>query len=247
MRIWFCGVAALALAAPAAAQPASDADLAALARSLRAAVEARDARPIEGALSTRFVALECSANPLKPCAPGKAKPVGAKTLTAAGKLRLAVCCEGRPAPETPLAEQYETLFAVLGATLDAGSFAPNPDDRRAVCSPALPAFDRARAAKTAKAAGVEPENLRVASAPIPLREKPTAESPVAATLAPGDVVALVTDLTSETPPGWTAIGFGSRRVLYADSLGLEELTPSALCFAKDRTGWKIAYAIRRGG
>lgn len=246
MRFWSCVVAALALAPPAVAQPV-DADLAALARSLRSAIEARDARAIEGALSARFVALECPANPLKPCAPGKAKPVGAKSLAAAEKLRLATCCEGKPAPETPLSEQYETLFAVLGATLGAGTFAPNPDDPKAVCSPALPAFDRARAAKTAKAAGVEPENLRVASRPIALREKPSAGSPVADTLAPGDVAALVTDLTSETPAGWTAIGFGSRRVLYTDSLGLEELTPSALCFSNEKNGWKIAYAIQRGG
>lgn len=244
MRAASCLAAAL-MAAPACAQ-SPDPSLVALAGSLRAAVAARDAAAIESALSARFVALECSGDPLKPCAPGKAKTLGAKSLSPADRLRLAICCDGKPAPDTPRAEQYETLFAVLGATLSE-SFAPNPDDRKAVCSPALPAFDRAKAARAVKAAGTEPENLRIAGAEIALRAQPSAEAPVVRALQVGEVAPLVTDLTSQTPAGWTAVGVGAGRALYTNALGLEELTPAALCFGKEGAGWRIVYAIQRGG
>lgn len=231
---------ALAFVGPAVADPA------ARAHELRAAVAAKNIDALAAALAPNFAVLACSANPLKACAPDKVKSIGAKTAKPLDRLRLALCCEGKPAPDMPQAEQNDTLFAILGATLATATLAPNPNDKKAVCTPALPAFDRAKAAKSAKVAGVEPENLRIAGQAITLRERPAPDSAVAATLASGDVVALVAELTNAPPAGWTAVSLGKDRIGYTDALGLEDLTPAALCFTQNKGVWSLAYFIQRG-
>lgn len=225
----------------------SDADLAVLLKDARAAVDAKDAAALAALLSEKFVALDCPANPLKACAPGKAKVVGAKTAKPIDRLRLAMCCEGKPSPETPEAAQNDTMFAILAANLGAGGVGANPDAKGEVCAPALPRLDRVKAAAAAKAAGVEPENLRVAAVAIPLREKPASGAEAVSQLDPGDLAPLVTDLTGNTPSGWNAIAMTDGAVGYTDALGLDELTPGAVCFAKDKGRWRIVSTIQRGG
>lgn len=225
----------------------SDADLAALVKATRAAVEAKDAGALSALLSEKFVALDCVANPLKPCAPGKAKSVGARNARPIDRLRLAFCCEGKPAPDMPEAAQNDTMFAILAANLAAGGLGANPDAKGEVCAPALPRLDRARAGAAAKAAGVEPENLRVAAASISLREKPDSGAAAVSHLDPGDLAPIVTDLTANTPSGWSAIALPDGAIGYTDALGLDELTPSAICFGRDKAGWKIVATIQRGG
>jgi len=251
-------------AAPALAQPPSskpykpiavaydrgaenDAGLGALVKEARTAVAAKDAGALAPLLSDKFVALDCPANPLKPCAPGKAKAVGARNARPLDRLRLAFCCDGKPSPDMPEAAQNETMFAILAAAFATGGLGANPDVRDEVCAPALPRFDRARAAAAAKAAGVEPENLRVASVEIPLRAKPDAASPATTRLDANDLAPIVTDLTGNTPSGWNAIALPDGGIGYTDALGLDELTPGAICFGKDKGRWKIVATIQRGG
>lgn len=224
-----------------------DPDLSAIVKAARAAVDAKDAQALTALLSDRFIALDCAANPLKPCAPGKAKAVGAKNARPIDRLRLAFCCEGKPAPDMPVESQNETMFAILAANLVGGGLSANPDAKGEYCAPALPRIDRKRAAEAAKAAGVEPENLRVASAVISLREKPAADSQAISRLDAGDIAPIVTDLTANIPSGWNAIALPDGGIGYTDALGLDELTPGAVCFGKDKGRWKIVATIQRGG
>ena len=224
----------------------NDASLAAVVKQAGAAVQAKDAAALAALISDRFVALDCPANPLKACAPGKARAIG-KGGKPLDRLRLAMCCEGKPAPDMPEAAQNETMFAILAANLGAGGLGANPDAKGEVCAPALPRLDRAKAAAAAKAAGVEPENLRVASAQIVLRAKPAATAEAISQLEAGDLAPLVTDLTQNTPSGWNAIAMTDGAIGFTDALGLDELTPGAVCFGKDKGGWKIVSTIQRGG
>ena len=225
--------------------PEGAADLGALLNVLRNAARAKQAEPFEATIAPSFVALDCAANPLKPCAPRKAKAIGGKAGKPLDRMRLAFCCEGKPAPDTPIESQSETMFAILAATLGAQSLGANPDSKGEDCAPALPAFDRAKAAKAAKAAGVEPENLRVATVTMSLRRRPTREAEPAATLEAGALAPIVTDLTSDTPAGWTAIGLPDGTVGYTDALGFDELTPAAICFGKVKGQWRIVSTIQR--
>lgn len=222
-----------------------DAELAAVVKSLRAIVEARDATTLSSILSEKFVALECSASPLKPCAPGKAKALGKGRPIE--RMRLAFCCEGKPSPDMPEAAQNETMFAILAADLAVGGLGANPDAKGEVCAPALPRIDRAKAAAAAKAAGVEPENLRVASSLIGLRARPGPDAPQISRLDPRDLAPIVTDLTANTPSGWNAIGLPDGSIGFTDALGLDELTPAAVCFGKEGGRWRIVSTIQRGG
>lgn len=224
----------------------SDADLAAFVNQAGAVVQAKDVAALAPLLSEKFVALDCPANPLKACAPGKAKTVG-KGGKPLDRLRLGLCCEGKPAPDMPEAAQNDTMFAILAANLAAGGLGANPDAKDQVCAPALPRLDRVKAGAAVKAAGVEPENLRVASAPIVLRAKPAATAEAISKLDAGDLAPLVTDLTQNTPSGWNGIAMTDGAIGYTDALGLDELTPGAICFGKDKGGWKIVATIQRGG
>ena len=94
---------------------------------------------------------------------------------------------------------------------------------------------------------MEPENLRVASAVIPLRAKPAAESEAISRLDIGDIAPVVTDLTANIPSGWNAIALPDGGIGFTDALGLDELTPGAICFGKDKGRWKIVATIQRGG
>ena len=224
---------------------AGDADLGSLLNVLRAAAQSHNGAALEAALAPNFVALDCAASPLKACGPGKTKTIGARGGRSIDRMRLAFCCEGKPSPDMPPDAQNDTMFAILGATLAAPSIGANPDAKGQVCMPALPRFDRALAAKAAKAAGVEPENLRIAAAETPLLGRPAKNAPPIANLAAGDLAPVVTDLTADTPPGWTAIGLPDGAIGYTDALTLDELTPAAICFSRDKGQWRIVATILR--
>ena len=66
-------------------------------------------------------------------------------------------------------------------------------------------------------------------------------------LAIGDLAPIVTDLTGNVPSGWNAIGLPDGSIGYSDALGLDELTPGAICFGRDKGRWKIVATIQRGG
>jgi len=225
-----------------------DGDLAQLLKVLRNGAQGKHVPSFEATISPNFVALDCAASPLKPCAAGKAKVVGGaatKKQKPLDRMRLAFCCEGKPAPDMPAEAQDDTMFAILATTLGANSLGANPDAKGQVCAPALPAFDRKKAAAAARAAGIEPENLRVAAADVPLVAKPVRGAPPAGKLEAGDLAPIVTDLTTNTPAGWSAIGLPDGTIGYTNALGLEELTPAAICFGKEKGQWRIVSTIQR--
>ena len=117
-KFLLAALAAFALLSPALAQTAGkpyppvaasydraaedDADLAQLMKILRNAAQAKDTTSFEATISPGFVALDCSASPLKPCGPGKARAVGGEATRKQKpfeRMRLAFCCEGKPAPD----------------------------------------------------------------------------------------------------------------------------------------------------
>lgn len=212
---------------------------------LRSAVQAKRIRPIERALARGFVALNCAASPLAPCAPGKAPELGRRIGEPLQRMRLAFCCGGAAAPDVSTAAQDDTLFATADSALGAGAPGANPDAPGEICAPALPRLDRAKVAAAAQAAGVEPENLRVATADLPLREQPAGDRK--GVLSAGSIAPIVTDLTRETPAGWTAIALPDGSIGYTDHLGLDEIAPAALCFGRIDGRWRIVAAILRGG
>jgi hypothetical protein len=225
-----------------------DPDLAQLLKVLRNAAQTKHVPSFEATISPNFVALDCAASPLKPCAAGKGKVVGGaatKKQKPLDRMRLAFCCDGKPSPDMPAQAQDETMFAILGATLGASSLGANPDAKGQVCAPALPAVDRRKAAAAAKAAGIEPENLRVATADVPLLSKPARGASPAGKLEAGDLAPIVTDLTTDTPAGWSAIALPDGTVGYTNALGLDELTPAAICFGKEKGQWRIVSTIQR--
>lgn len=224
-----------------------DAGLTAFVAGLRKAVEAKNVPSIEAALSRKFAALNCTANPLDACAPGKATALGAAIVDPLQRMRLSFCCGGAAAPDMSAQDQNETMFAILSGALASTSLGANPDGAGEICAPALPRIDRPMVAAAAKSAGVEPENLRVAAVGIPLRDKPGPDAGAKAPLAPGAVAPIVTDLTTATPAGWTAVRLPDGSIGYTDALGFDDLTPAALCFGKENGRWKIVATIQRGG
>jgi hypothetical protein len=112
----------------------------------------------------------------------------------------------------------------------------------------LAKFDHTKAAKAVKAAGIDPENLRIAGADIPLREKPAEDAPVALAIKPGDLLPLVVELTMTIPAGWNSIALPKGGLGFTDQVGINELTPPAVCFLRNAKGeWEIAFTIQRGG
>ncbi|MEI2734847.1 MAG: hypothetical protein V9G24_08550 [Rhodoblastus sp.] len=87
----------------------------------------------------------------------------------------------------------------------------------------------------------------MASVAIPLRAKPAQGAEAISQLDPGDIAPLVTDLTGNVPSGWNAIAMTDGGIGYTDALGLDELTPGAICFGKDKGRWRIVSTIQRGG
>ena len=216
-------------------------------KRVRAAIDKQIVQDLAPLLARDFAVIECAANPLTPCAPGKSKILAAKVAAPIDRLRLALCCDGDPASAVPRIEQDEAVTGTLGSILAAAGAGGSPDLRDAVCVPALPAFDRARAAKAVAAARVEPEDLRVTNTQVTLRTKADKSAPVAATLPAGSLALLVTGLTASVPDGWSVVALPAGGIGYTDELAFEDTAPPALCFTKGAAGWQASTLIQRGG
>jgi hypothetical protein len=214
--------------------------------TMRQAVSAHTLAPIEAMISSGYIPLTCSVDPLGPCGPAQTK-IG-KVQKAADRLRIAICCEGDVPADVSRQDQDETVIGFFATVLEENSLSAHPDIPGAACLPALAKFDHAKAAKAVKAAGIEPENLRVAGAGIQLREKPAEDAPVALEIKPGDLLPLVVELTMTIPAGWNSIALPKGGLGFTDQVGINELTPPAVCFLRNPKGeWEIAFTIQRGG
>jgi hypothetical protein len=216
--------------------------------TIRQAVSAHTLAPIEAMISAAYVPLSCTVDPLAPCGPGHPKVIGKMQLKATDRLRTALCCEGDVPADVSKQDQEETVFGFFATVLEENSVSAHPDIPGSACLPALAKFDYAKAAKAVKAAGIDPENLRVAGADIQLREKPAEDAPVALAIKPGDLLPLVVELTMSIPAGWNSIALPKGGLGFTDQVGINELTPPAVCFLKNANGeWQIAFTIQRGG
>ena len=252
---------------------AADADLRALIETLRGAVSRQDLASVDAELAPSLIVYECDADPAKACpevtaapaAPvkitGVAKPVKvSKTASAKAEARLAalaklapaqrlrtgLCCRDVPVQHITRAMREEAVLGFIGAALEEETPGAHPDLAGAICLPAWPAFDRARAAQIAVNADIENANLRVATTDLTLREKPAKDAVEAAKIRKGDAVAFVSDAADSLPDSWSAIALPAGGVGYTDQGGLADLTPAGLCFVRDAAGnWKISAAIQR--
>ncbi len=228
--------------------PETDPALKARIEALRKAVGDHTLAPIEAMLASAYIPLSCSNDPLQPCAPGRAKVLGTLQNRPADRLRAALCCEGDVPADLSKQDQEETVIGFFATVLEENSVSAHPDVPGSACLPALAKFDHAKAEKAVKAAGIDPENLRVAGADIPLREKPVEDAPVALQIKPGDLLPLVVELTMSIPAGWNSIALPKGGLGFTDEVGINELTPAAACFLKGPGGdWQIAFTIQRGG
>jgi hypothetical protein len=214
--------------------------------TLRQAVSNHTLAPIEAMLSAGYVPLSCSIDPLAPCGPAQAKIH--KAQNAAERLRVAICCEGDVPADVSKQDQEETVIGFFATVLEENSVSVHPDIPGSACLPGLAKLDSAKAAKAVKAAGIEPENLRVAGADIQLREKPAEDAPIALEIKPGDLLPLVVELAMTIPAGWNSVALPKGGLGFTDQVGINELTPPAVCFLKATNGdWQIAFTIQRGG
>jgi hypothetical protein len=216
--------------------------------TIRQAVTAHTLAPVEAMLSSGYVPLSCSLDPLAACGPGQSKVVGKMQMKAADRLRTALCCEGDVPDDLSKQDQEEAVIGFFATVLEENSVSAYPDLPGSACLPALAKFDHGKAAKAVQAAGIDAENLRVAGADIQLREKPAEDAPVALNIKPGDLLPLVVELTMSIPAGWNSIAMPKGGLGFTDQVGINELTPPALCFLKVLNGeWQIAFTIQRGG
>lgn len=224
----------------------ADAGFKAAAQKLKAAVEARDMAALDAALAADFTVMSCASNPAAACALGAKGVTAAKGKTPGERLRAGLCCGDTPKKQITEALRVETALGLVGAALaeeNAGALVALPGS---ACLPAPAGYDPAAAAALAKAADVEPENLRVTSAEVVLRQKPDPAAPEAARIPSGRIAPLVTLGQEGLAAGWTAIALPQGGLGFTQQLAFDDLATPALCFARDAAGvWKIKLMIER--
>ena len=251
----------------------ADAALRALVEALRASVAKADASAVDAALSPAAMPVECDADPAKACPPpptaapteaskaGKAarpaKPAKAAApkadprlarlvkLPPAQRMRMGLCCRDVPIQHVTDAMREEALLGAVGAALEEETIGANPDLPGAACMPAMPIFDRVKAARLALDADVDNANLRVATTELVLRDRPARDAAEVARIAKGQVAPLVTEAAAALPDGWNSIALPQGGLGYTDQGGMSDLTPAALCFVNEKGGWKIGAVIQR--
>lgn len=226
---------------------AGDAALKALIEKMHLAVAEKKTGTIDAALSPDFQVVECDNDPTKACTPALKGALRSNAkLPPPARLRAALCCRDIAPAKITRALREETVLGLIGAALEEETLGGHPALPGLACLPAWPIFDTGKAAAMAVAGDVEPANLRVAAIEMVLREKPAAEAAVLARIAKGRMVPLVTDLAESLPDGWTAIAVPQGGLGYTDQLGLNEIAPGGLCFAKNAAGqWQIALSVLR--
>ena len=216
-----------------------DPDLRATIERLKDAVEARDISVVDAALAEDFTVLTCGMDPTQACAAGSKNATPAKGKTAAERLRAGLCCADLPAKDITDEIRVETALGLVGAMLASDAIGANPDIAGSACLPAWPSYDRAAAAAVAKAADVEPENLRATAAEVTLRVRAEPGAPELARIPARRVAPLVTLGQEGIPPGWTAVALPQGGLGYTQQAAFDDLTAPALCFAKAANGWAI--------
>ena len=225
----------------------ADAELFALQAALKTAVEKQDTKIIDAAILPGFMGLTCSSDPRKACMKGaRGVTLAAPASPPAARLRAATCCSDIPLAEQTPKLKNELMIGILGALLAEETSSLHPDQPGLVCQPSLPGYDRAKAEKMAKAADVEPQNLRVASTELTLRAKPDKTSAEVLKIPAGRIVPLVTLGQEGLAAGWNAIALPTGGLGFSDQGALSDLTPAALCFAKPKAGsWGLSLLIQR--
>ena len=222
---------------------ADDPSLKSTLENLRLAIATKKLDLIDAALSPNVAVIECDANPTKPCSTSVKGAVHSNSrLPAPERLRQALCCLDIAAGKITPALRNETVLGLIGAALEEDTLGSHPDLPGYACLPAWPLFDLAKAAAIAKAADIEPDNLRVSTIELVLRAKPDTQAPEIARFAIGQMVPLVTDLPETLPDGWTAIALPQGGYGYTDQLGLNEIAPGGLCLMKNAGG---QWVLRR--
>ena len=169
----------------------------------------------------------------------------AAKLSPADRLAQGLCCTDTPRAQITKDMNADAVTGQLAAALDASTIGAHPDAPGAACLPAWPLFDRPKAARAARAAGIEAASLRVADGAVQIRLKPDPKQPLAETLPKGSLVPLVADLDILIPDGWNAIALPRGGLGYTDALGLNDLAPSGLCFVREGPIWKTGFFILR--
>jgi hypothetical protein len=216
--------------------------------TLRQAVADRRLAPLEAMISSGYVALFCTIDPIAPCAPGHAKLLGRAQMNPVQRMRAALCCEGEVSADVAKQDQDEAVIGFFATVLEESTIGAHPDVPGSACLPALAKFDHAKAAQVVKLTGIDTENLRIAGADMQLREKPVEDAPVVHEVKAGDLLPLVVALTMSMPAGWTSIAMPRGGLGFTDQVGMNELTPPAVCLTRNAGGeWQIAFTIQRGG
>ena len=212
---------------------------------LRAAVAAKDAKRLGALLAPDFAALSCSADPTAPCAPGRVPSVRAGK-TPLDKLRLALCCGGKDDKSGDQKTRDEAMWGLLDSLLTVAALpAPSAELGNAVCLPALPAIDRAKAKALAKALDLEPSTFRIAAMPIEAKASADRVAAIATMLPKGALVPSVINPGTVVPAGWIALALPAGGVGFAEGVTLEEVAPEALCVRQGHEGARLVYLIGR--
>jgi hypothetical protein len=223
-----------------------DASLRVELQRLRGVIEARDMAALDAALADDFTLLTCGTDPTRPCAPGAKGAVATRGKTPGARLRAGLCCGDMPKKDITEAVRVETVLGLVGALLAEESIGAGPTLPGAACLPAPPTYDFAAAAAIARAADVEPGNLRVTSGESVLRLRAAADAPEAARLPAGRIAPLATLGQESLAPGWIAIALPQGGLGFTRDLVFDELATPALCLAKDAGGtWKIRLIVQR--
>lgn len=191
------------------------------------------------------------AKPVRVAKAGPTKPdarlLALAKLAPPQRLRMGLCCRDVPVQHVTKEMREEAVLGVVGAALEEeGTPGIHPDLPGSACLPAWPLFDRDKALQLALDADVEPVNLRVSTGELVLRDKPAQDAPEVARIAPGQVVAFVTDAVDSLPDGWNSIALPQGGLGFTDQGGMADLTPAGLCFARDAAGaWKISVVVQR--
>ena len=225
----------------------SDPQLKSVIEALHKAVADKNLAALDATLAPGYIALECDADPVKPCAPGvKGATRSNPKLPPPARLRQALCCRDISPAKISKVLREETVLGLIGSALEEETAGATPALPGAACLPAWPVFDTAKAAAIAAAADVENTNLRVTTREILLLDKPAADAAEVARLPAGRIAPLVTDLPDSLPDGWTAIALPQGGIGYTDMTGLNEIAPGGLCFSRnDKGAWQISLTIQR--
>ena len=222
---------------------APDEALKALIETVRAIAARSELSAFAPLLANDFTVIVCKPDPLAPCAanaPGTRQSDPAQKP--AERLSSGLCCPGVSPEQITDELRAETVSGIISGAIESGQLSEH-ETPGLFCTPYWPVYDRKAAATIVTAAGSSAEFLRYAGQQIIVREKPAADAPILATLERGALTPMLSDVATQMPDGWYAIGLPSGRIGYSDMLGLEELTPSGVCFRRYGADWKIAMVI----